>query len=90
LKKMNACGLEILVVVIASMASMTTWVCPMIWPLPFRVWGLPKYVFWALVNVPSWMPWVWSVMLKAVLAATVPRFGGFWNLDEGMFVDEGI
>jgi hypothetical protein len=53
LKKTKSCGLVIAVVVREGMDSMTTWVCPMIWPWALRVCGLAKYVLAALVNVPS-------------------------------------
>lgn len=62
----------------------------MICPWAFSFWGLAKYVFWALVNVPSWIPLVWSTTLKVVLEAMVSRFAGDWNLDEGMLSTEGM
>jgi hypothetical protein len=51
---------------------------------------LAKYVLAALVNVPSWMPCVLSVMLKVVSEAMVSRLVGLWNLDDGMSFTEGM
>jgi hypothetical protein len=86
----TALGLVTLVVVSESMASTTMCVCPMIWPCAFSFCGLAKYVFCAFVNVPSWMPWVASVMVKVCPDAMVSKFLGDWNLEEGMLSTEGI
>jgi len=90
LKKTKSCELVIVVVVRAGMDSMTTCVCPMIWPCALSVCGLAKYVLAAFVNVPSWMPCVLSVMLKDVLAGMVSKLAGLWNLDDGMAVTAGM
>jgi len=90
LKKTKSCGLVIAVVVKEGIDSMTTWVWPMIWPCVLSVCGLAKYVFAAFVNVPSWIPWVFRVTLKLVLAGMVSRFAGLWNLDAGMLLTEGM
>jgi len=90
LKKKKFLGLVRVVDVSESMVSITMWVWPMIWPCPLSFWGLAKYVFWALVNVPSWMPWVARVTVKVWLEAIVSKFAGDLNLEEGMLSTEGM